>query len=300
MDPEILQTLLKNSKATIIGNTMLVLILYGLQILLDKHIPCPCTGHEQNFNFAWLFFCVPSAILLLIRLLLQLGSHQWHCNEDCRTCWKFILIYSKLVFQLFLPSMIWIFVLLLDGDYYACSVIMENGTVSGQTCAHFSCQQPLHQECDHSRYVGSICIFVFLVVLLITHCLSYCLCCNTENYYYKYQCDTMCKEQQEELIMEAVERTADEKAKRLFNKMQNKLRSLLVSASEEHLLRDDTNDEEHHFITVCKYICKGHTATSSSLRCKMRLGPFSRGDEGTGNKRWSNQRRPRLSRENQS
>ncbi|XP_043534005.1 calcium homeostasis modulator protein-like [Chiloscyllium plagiosum] len=241
MDPEILKNLFKNSNATIIGNTMLVLILYGLQILLDKHIPCPCTGHEQNLNFARLFFCVPSVILLLMRLLLQLDSHQWHCYEDCRTSWKFILIYSKLVFQLFLPSVIWICVLFLDGDYYACSVIMENGTVSGQTCAKFSCQKPLHQECDHSRYIGSIFISVFLVALLITSCLSYCTCCNTENYYYKYQCDAMHKK--EKLIMEEVKRRADEKAKKLFNEKKNELDSLLVPASVEHLLRDDTNEE---------------------------------------------------------
>ncbi|XP_038672638.1 calcium homeostasis modulator protein 5-like [Scyliorhinus canicula] len=202
-----------NNSVVVIQNTVLFLILYGLEELLEKHIPCPCST-EANFIYAWMFFLFPSLILLMMSLLLHFELHQcyWCCRcgstakkrtpgqgpaemdmedpektpekepEKGHQC-DITPVIS--FFRILMAPVLWLSILFLDGDYYTCAEIMKDEKVKNTTCAEFNCKGDPHhfisgqqRHCDKSRLIGGNLIFTFLALLLLLYFIRYCATCK--------------------------------------------------------------------------------------------------------------------------
>ncbi|XP_041069566.1 calcium homeostasis modulator protein 5-like isoform X2 [Carcharodon carcharias] len=236
-----LKELLQNNTSTtfkVIGNAMLFLFLYGLEELLEKDIACPCTSSLANITYTVLFFVFPSVLLFLIRLMLQFVSYQWHrlCNNcaarrpiqrkslmqianskpRCKECY-FLRVW--MLFRLCVPSVIWMAVLFLDGDYYACAwQESENYTV----CAEFNCNKisiRLRSDthlCHDSRLIGAVTLFIFLIVLITFNCLHHC---GQEKYCKIYE--DLYAEHEQKMIMSKLKEEAAKQAEEGFEEKWN-------------------------------------------------------------------------------
>ncbi|XP_048472927.1 calcium homeostasis modulator protein 5-like isoform X2 [Rhincodon typus] len=235
MHPSILEKLKKlmqNEESFMIRSSFLVLILYGLEQLLKTKLPCPCTINRDNEIFAYCFFCLPSAMLLMVSVMLQFSQLRWSCYKKKCACLKYFITYAFLIFKALLPSVIWITVLFLDGSYYSCFMIMKNVTVTKEACLNFRCSKGQQHHCDLSRFIGGLLICGFLVILLSLYCCSRCPWCGMRYHHYKYEYDKRCEGKRQKLIMEALESRADDEARTLFANMSNGLRTYLNSVSE--------------------------------------------------------------------
>ncbi|XP_072329655.1 uncharacterized protein [Scyliorhinus torazame] len=222
-----LREFFKNSNSVVvIQNTVLFLILYGLEELLEKHIPCPCsTG--ANSIYAWMFFLFPSIILFMISLLLHFELHQcyWCCRcggtakkrtpgqgpaemeteapketseevpEKGHQC-DIAPVIS--FFRILMAPVLWISILFLDGDYYTCAEIMKDEKVKNTTCAEFNCKGDPHhfvsgqqRHCDKSRLIGGNLIFTFVAVLLLLYFINYCAACKMKKPLSKNESNSM-------------------------------------------------------------------------------------------------------------
>ncbi|XP_067865697.1 calcium homeostasis modulator protein 2-like isoform X2 [Heterodontus francisci] len=240
----------KSATFKAIENGVVFLILYGLEELMERNIPCPCVL-VQNSVYALLFFLFPSVILFLISLLLQFDSYQWHwCKESCKcsiTCTSLpIILFCKAA----IPPALWIFILFLDGDYYACAEMMEGGKANRTTCAEFSCQkQPinllsdLHRHCYTSQLIGSILFFVFLVFIISLHCLRHCTC--MEKYYYKIEYDSMRGEEENEQIMEKLKTEAGKQVKtKPVGRIEDLLKIILPNYTRQQNIDSEGNETD--------------------------------------------------------
>ncbi|XP_078075383.1 uncharacterized protein LOC144497819 [Mustelus asterias] len=156
-----------------------------------------------------------------------------------------------LFFKILTPPILWIWLLLLDGDYYTCFWIMEDERVTNKTCTEFNCSgtssnmlSGLYHHCTYSRLIGGSLTFIFLFIMLLLYSLHCCTCCNIKNYFYKYQYDYLHEMKKEQLIMRALQTRADKKAKKYVDNRIKELHSFLDSVSEEN---DGANgiDENH-------------------------------------------------------
>ncbi|XP_059495594.1 uncharacterized protein LOC132206235 [Stegostoma tigrinum] len=154
--------------------TVLFLVLSGLEELLERQMPCPCTSLDSNHTYTGLFFGFPAVILLLISLLLQFELYQFRfcCERGSgntgahqetsifeRQCCFLVCKSLLLLWKILIPPILWISILLLDGDYYACAKI-DITEVGNTTCAKFQCDRGLgsfltgqRHHCDLSRQV---------------------------------------------------------------------------------------------------------------------------------------------------
>ncbi|XP_078422463.1 uncharacterized protein LOC144695450 [Cetorhinus maximus] len=153
------ELLLNNTSTTfkVIGNAMLFLLFFGLGELLEKDIACPCAISRAKTIYTVLFFVFPSVLFFFISLLLQFVSCQWHClcnkYAACKTiqsknflqiansetcCMRCIILWGFMLLRLCIPSVIWMAVLFLDGDYFACAQLIN---VNYTVCAEFNCNQ---------------------------------------------------------------------------------------------------------------------------------------------------------------
>uniref|UniRef100_UPI00398E32D2 uncharacterized protein isoform X1 n=1 Tax=Pristiophorus japonicus TaxID=55135 RepID=UPI00398E32D2 len=131
---------IKSGALKVFGNVVLSLILYGFEELMEKEIQCPC-ALKSNGKYISFTFIIPAILLFLISLLALKDSQIW-CKL-CQ-CYKQEDKYKRLLLCLFIlmtmvkastPAMIWVVLLFLDGDYYACSNLMgKNETASVEAC----------------------------------------------------------------------------------------------------------------------------------------------------------------------
>ncbi|GCC31342.1 hypothetical protein chiPu_0009799 [Chiloscyllium punctatum] len=103
--------------------------------------------------------------------------------------------------------------LFLDGDYYACSMIMDNAKVNSTICSKLSCEQNptffLHEYgrlCDDSRVIGISlhCTLVLMAALILFY--DICKADDTQpqiEYKHKYQFKYI--KENNKLIMEPLE-----------------------------------------------------------------------------------------------
>ncbi|XP_038672989.1 uncharacterized protein LOC119976517 [Scyliorhinus canicula] len=242
-----IKNLLFSNDATaikVVGNVLLFLILYGLEELLEKNIPCPCQESNTTANmvrhphvvYSVLFFVFPSVVLLLISLLVQLRSREWHycCNNcaACRAtklntltqaaaseyCWKCVILRIFLFGKVWIPSVIWIAVLFLDGDYFACAGLKD---LNYTNCAAFNCSTiNIHFRvkeqglCEKSRLIGGILLTSFIIVMLILYGLRHRFNCDRRKNCKSYALEV--EKQDKKLIMEELEKKATDTARTKF------------------------------------------------------------------------------------
>ncbi|KAK9967670.1 hypothetical protein ABG768_002049 [Culter alburnus] len=120
--PDLLQKLCKFLKTSAVFSSFpLSLLLIGSEAVMDQHFSCPCRS-DLNALLTASIFTGPAlfTFALMFRHLRPLTHGWFHCpegvNDDTqKNCFK--VLTSCLI-----PPVMWIFVLLLDGDYVACSM----------------------------------------------------------------------------------------------------------------------------------------------------------------------------------
>lgn len=99
-------------------------LLIGLEALIDKEFSCPCREH-LNYYLSIVVFIAPAFFAFLLMFLL-LRPFKYTCTPSAE---KFDQKYCFTPFvQCLVPPVLWIFLVLYDGDYYSCGYSDWNGT----------------------------------------------------------------------------------------------------------------------------------------------------------------------------
>ncbi|XP_035991571.1 calcium homeostasis modulator protein 6 [Fundulus heteroclitus] len=103
-------TRLKNelSNSPLVSNVAFGFILMGLEKLVELEFECPCNP-AWNGAFSSAFFIIPAVMAFTLMQIIQ-GCR---CNAWCR---KTVSLSS------FVPAVIWLILLFLDGQYFACAM----------------------------------------------------------------------------------------------------------------------------------------------------------------------------------
>ncbi|XP_067830150.1 calcium homeostasis modulator protein 6-like isoform X2 [Heptranchias perlo] len=220
-------SLLSNSGIVrIFGNVGASLILIGFEQLLEQKVPCPCAV-GWNYTYALLSFLIPAISLFMISLMLQSDLLKWcRCRfrndliaPSCK-CNPFKYYFLLMVvLKALIPPIMWISILFLDGDYYACSKLMrKNAAVNSRNCSESQCNQnpgeiPPHLQkvCNESRLFGALVFVISLIVMTVLYFLPQWTCFDCKNdAYYKFQYDYMCEEGENKIIMKKLKNKVEE------------------------------------------------------------------------------------------
>lgn len=103
-------TRLKNelSNSPLVSNVAFGFILMGLEKLVELEFECPCNP-TWNGVFSSAFFIIPAVMAFTLMLIIQ-GCR---CDTWCR---KAVSLSS------FVPAIVWLILLFLDGQYFACAM----------------------------------------------------------------------------------------------------------------------------------------------------------------------------------
>lgn len=103
-------TRLKNelSNSPLVSNVAFGFILMGLEKLVELEFECPCKP-TWNGVFSSAFFIIPAVMAFTLMLIIQ-GCR---CDTWCR---KTVSLSS------FVPAIVWLILLFLDGQYFACAM----------------------------------------------------------------------------------------------------------------------------------------------------------------------------------
>lgn len=103
-------TRLKNelSNSPLVSNVAFGFILMGLEKLVELEFECPCNP-TWNGAFSSAFFIIPAVMAFTLMLIIQ-GCR---CDQWCR---KTVSLSS------FVPAIVWLILLFLDGQYFACAM----------------------------------------------------------------------------------------------------------------------------------------------------------------------------------
>ncbi|XP_016369330.1 protein FAM26F [Sinocyclocheilus rhinocerous] len=105
-------TRLKNelSNSPLVSNVAFGFILMGLEKLVELEFECPCNP-AWNGLFSSAFFIIPSIMTFALMMLIQ-GCK---CGIWCRSLSSFV------------PAVVWLILLFLDGQYFACAMTDWHG-----------------------------------------------------------------------------------------------------------------------------------------------------------------------------
>lgn len=108
-------TRLKNelSNSPLVSNVAFGFILMGLEKLVELEFECPCNP-TWNGAFSSAFFIIPAVMAFTLMQIIQ-GCR---CNVWCR---KMVSLSS------FVPAVVWLILLFLDGQYFACAMTDWDG-----------------------------------------------------------------------------------------------------------------------------------------------------------------------------
>lgn len=103
-------TRLKNelSNSPLVSNVAFGFILMGLEKLVELEFECPCNP-KWNGVFSSAFFIIPAVMAFTLMLIIQ-GCR---CDTWCR---------KTVSFSSFVPAIVWLILLFLDGQYFACAM----------------------------------------------------------------------------------------------------------------------------------------------------------------------------------
>lgn len=101
-------------KSPLASNVFLGFILAGLEKLVEIDFACPC---DPKFNalFVSAYFIVPAVIASVLMLIAQ------ECKRHSCQDWENLVLFGTV------PATMWITLLFLDGQYYACAMTNWSG-----------------------------------------------------------------------------------------------------------------------------------------------------------------------------
>uniref|UniRef100_A0A3B5QTN7 Uncharacterized protein n=1 Tax=Xiphophorus maculatus TaxID=8083 RepID=A0A3B5QTN7_XIPMA len=97
----------------LVSNVAFGFILMGLEKLVELEFECPCNP-TWNGAFSSAFFIIPAVMAFTLMQIIQ-GCR---CNVWCR---KMVSLSS------FVPAVVWLILLFLDGQYFACAMTDWDG-----------------------------------------------------------------------------------------------------------------------------------------------------------------------------
>lgn len=108
-------TRLKNelSNSPLVSNVAFGFILMGLEKLVELEFECPCSP-TWNGVFSSAFFIIPAVMAFTLMLIIQ-GCR---CDKWCR---------NTVSFSSIVPAIVWLILLFLDGQYFACAMTYWEG-----------------------------------------------------------------------------------------------------------------------------------------------------------------------------
>ncbi|KAI4829878.1 hypothetical protein CesoFtcFv8_000650 [Champsocephalus esox] len=103
-------TRLKNelSNSPLVSNVAFGFILMGLEKLVELEFECPCNP-TWNGVFSSAFFIIPAVMAFTLMLIIQ-GCR---CDTWCR---------KNVSLSSFVPAVVWLILLFLDGQYFVCAM----------------------------------------------------------------------------------------------------------------------------------------------------------------------------------
>ncbi|XP_059495506.1 calcium homeostasis modulator protein 6-like isoform X2 [Stegostoma tigrinum] len=213
----------KSGLLQFLGNFLLLLILYEVERRLENEIQCPC-DLQSNTRYILVVFVLPALSLFIVGLLVQSYLQNW-----CRLGWSkqkiqycpppslFILL---TVFKASIPAIIWIVLLFLNGNYYACfELIGKNETACGWKCNDNPCEI-LQSLCIESQLIGGLALVILLTVFAVLYFLQ-CYSSWKKKYMFKYDCKH--EKVEAKLLREKSKTEATEAAKETCKNMMLKL-----------------------------------------------------------------------------
>ncbi|XP_051899810.1 uncharacterized protein si:dkeyp-122a9.1 [Pristis pectinata] len=211
------------SVAKVTQNAALTAVLYGIEYMMEKNNRCPCDP-EWNRTYALTTFITPATFFFMVSLLTlpasrrllkcavcycprrgetsptpsqgetshtlsrdETSSTQGCCKNYC-TCRQWLFGLATLM-KVSIPSIIWVVILLLDGDYYTCYWLPSNNqTARIPKCKDFCNITASLEErrlCTASQWIGAIVLAVTVSLLVVFYFLQWCKCtdCTQERYY---------------------------------------------------------------------------------------------------------------------
>uniref|UniRef100_A0A674MR89 Uncharacterized protein n=1 Tax=Takifugu rubripes TaxID=31033 RepID=A0A674MR89_TAKRU len=101
-------------KDLLVSNAVFGFILIGLEKLVELKFECPCSP-TWNRPLSSAFFIVPAIIAFILMLIIQ-GCR---CDKWCR---------KTVSLSTFVPAIVWLILLFLDGQYFACAMTDWKGS----------------------------------------------------------------------------------------------------------------------------------------------------------------------------
>ncbi|XP_061819537.1 calcium homeostasis modulator protein 6 [Nerophis lumbriciformis] len=96
------------SNSPLVSNVAFGFILMGLEKLVELEFECPCNP-KWNGVFSSAFFVIPAVMAFTLMLIIQ--GCRWHT-----WCRRSVSLSS------FVPAVVWLILLFLDGQYFACAM----------------------------------------------------------------------------------------------------------------------------------------------------------------------------------
>ncbi|XP_060706737.1 uncharacterized protein LOC132832670 isoform X2 [Hemiscyllium ocellatum] len=152
-----------SNSASAVRWIVISIVLYILEEITEKQIPCPCTSPDANSESYRMVFAIPAVLLFFLAMVLQHKKKYKNFEEiweECQRCQEceskaFAVSFCKSVSL----SIIWIGILFLDGDYYACSQNMNDEKMNSTICSKLSCERnpdiflpEYGRNCNYSRH----------------------------------------------------------------------------------------------------------------------------------------------------
>lgn len=171
------------------------LLLIPLNILTDFKFSCPCTKH-WNIGMAFIVFIAPALLVFALTLISLLkfnvrGNNKQRARGDVKAEEKGYNICVYVSISLF-PFLMWIIMLLIDGDYVACSQTNWEGQYSYDNKLQIKWCKPTElmsvkdeaqlqnqilQYIRNSQLAGYIILFILGIILSFVAC----ICCKAED-----------------------------------------------------------------------------------------------------------------------
>uniref|UniRef100_A0A4W5KSV5 Uncharacterized protein n=1 Tax=Hucho hucho TaxID=62062 RepID=A0A4W5KSV5_9TELE len=121
----------------LVSNVAFGFILMGLEKLVELEFECPCDP-KWNGLFSSAFFVIPAIMAFMLMLIIQ------DCRYDLSGCPRTVSI-SSLV-----PPIVWLILLFLDGQYFACALTDWNGSRLLLLPGYWYCSVDIHLCGTHS------------------------------------------------------------------------------------------------------------------------------------------------------
>ena len=103
----------------VVSNVVFAFLLAGVEKMLEVEFACACDP-KWNKLCVVPFFLIPAFTASLLMLLIHGVSEKKNENENENKKWRKLKRYSKIFLFSVLPFIVWMALMLLNGDYYVC------------------------------------------------------------------------------------------------------------------------------------------------------------------------------------